>query len=304
MATSISKVSAIIVNYRSAEHAITCVHSLLEQQDVNLEILVVDNASGDDSVARIRTTHPSIKLIENPNNDGFAKANNLAASMATGDFILVINPDIRLLGVDAIARLSTYLVQHPEIGVLGPDILESRRNKRVLPKRYYPAQSKLRQTAALSGLPGDIAWILGACMMFRAEVYRQVGGFDSDFFLYGEDTDICLRLRQAGYAVACLHAVQVDHWGGASESGSRFYDTRYRKKRGFYQFCLKHYTPRDAARLLRRAYLESALRLWGLKFCAWFCFGKMHRKLARSIDRNQPECNVIRAILQERKLTI
>jgi len=291
------KVSAIIVNYRSSEHAIACVRSLREQQNVNIEILVVDNASGDGSVDNIRLAYPDINLIENPHNDGFAKANNLAALQATGEFILAINPDIRLLETDGIARLVMHLLEHSEIGVVGPDLLESRRNKRVMPKRFYPMQKKLRKTRGLSNLPGQFAWLLGACMLFRTEVYRQVGGFDNNFFLYGEDTDICLRLRQAGYIIAWLPDVKVDHWGGASESGSRIYDMRLRKKRGYYQFCLKHYDHEDVSRLLRWRYLQCSLNLWVLTWRKHLNIGQT--PLVSAIERNQAERDVLRILIEQ-----
>lgn len=292
-------VTAIIVNYRSAGYALDCIHSLQEQERVNLEIVVVDNASGDNSVQQIRAAYPDIKLIENPNNDGFARANNLAALSATGDFILVINPDIRLLSVDAVAGLAAYLANNPEIGVLGPDIIESRRNKRNLPKRRYPLQGKLKKNPKLIDLPGEFAWILGACMLFRSEVYRQIGGFDNDFFLYGEDADICLRLRQAGYSVGWAPEFKVDHWAGASESGSRTYDTRVRKKRGYYQFCLKHYVANDLLPVLRREYWKCGLKLWGLSLRSRMAAGKVSKTLASAVERNQAERDVLDAILSK-----
>ena len=292
-------VTAIIVNYRSAAHALNCIHSLQEQEGVNLEIVVVDNASGDDGVQQIRAAYPDIRLIENPNNDGFAKANNLAAASATGDFILVINPDIRLLSVDAVAGLVAHLVNNPKIGVLGPDIIESRRNKRNLPKHYYPLQKKLRKNRKLIDLPGDIAWILGACMLFRSEIYRQVGGFDNDFFLYGEDTDICLRLRQAGYSIGWAPEFKVDHWGGASESGSRTYDTRSRKKRGYYQFCLKYYASDDLLPVLRREYRKCCLNLWVLSLRSLMAAGNASAVVVSAIERNQAERDVLKSILAD-----
>lgn len=286
-------VSAIIVNYRSALHTLSCIETLLQQVGVDIEILVVDNASGDDSVAQIRKAYPDIKLIRNADNDGFAKANNLAALEARGKYILVINPDIRLLSTDVVAGLIFAIKTDSSIGVIGPDIIESRRERRVMPRYHYPLQKKLKRQKSLMNLPGKIAWILGACMLFPKHVYEQINGFDNDFFLYGEDTDICLRLRQAGYSIAWEPKYKVDHWAGASESGSRIYDTRVRKKRGYYQFCLKHYVKADLMPVLRRQYWKCRLNL---------CLLRLRGMLAgntpiTAIDRNQAESHVLEAIL-------
>lgn len=286
-------VSAIIVNYRSSSHTLSCIETLLQQEAVDIEILVVDNASGDDSVRQIRTAYPAIKLIENSNNDGFAKANNLAAAQASGEFVLVINPDIRLLGTDVVAGLVVLLKTNPKIGVAGPDIIESRRDKRVLPRYYYPLQKKLKKQKSLVDLPGKIAWILGACMLFPRKVYEQVKGFDNDFFLYGEDADICLRLRQAGYSIGWEPNCKVDHWAGASESGSRTYDTRVRKKRGYYQFCLKHYAIEDLMPVLQHQYWKCRFSLWLLGIRNIISA----KRPMTAIERVQAEIDVLRVIL-------
>ena len=286
-------VSAIIVNYRSVSHTLSCIETLLEQVGIDIEILVVDNASGDDSIAQLRKAYPDIKLIENAINYGFAKANNLAAVEARGQYILVINPDIRLLTIDVVAGLIAVLKTDLSIGVIGPDIIESRRERRAMPRYHYPLQKKLKRQESLMNLPGKIAWILGACMLFPKHVYEQIKGFDNDFFLYGEDTDICLRLRQAGYSIAWEPRYKVDHWAGASESGSRTYDTRVRKKRGYYQFCLKHYVKADLMPVLRRQYWKCRLNL-----CLLRLRGMMTGNTPiTAIERNQAESDVLEAIL-------
>lgn len=291
-----SKVTAIIVNYRSADHTLNCIKSLLQQEGIELEILVVDNASGDHSVQQIRTAYPEIKLIENPHNDGFAKANNYAAAQASGDYILVINPDIKLLNPDVVAGLIAVLASNSHVGVVGPDILESRRGKRVLPRYHYPLQKKLKKQVSLNNLPGQIAWLLGACMLFPKGVYDKIGGFDNNFFLYGEDTDICLRLRHAGYSIAWAPDIKVDHWAGASESSSSIYDTRIRKKRGYYQFCTKHYAIDDLLPVLRRQY--SKCRFYnGLLKLRSMINGATD---AAAMQRNMAEMDVLKEIINSR----
>lgn len=288
-------VSAIIVNYRSSEHAICCISTLLQQRNVKLEIIVVDNCSNDDSVLKIRAAYPDqVYLIENQRNDGFGKANNLAASQASGDYILIINPDIKLLKPDDLLQMVTMMEENPTIGMLGPNIIESRRNKRVSPKLHYTKQSELKSTLWLKSLPGKYAWLLGACLLFRRDVYQEIKGFDEEFFLYGEDTDIGLRVRKAGFIIGWAENVEVDHWGGASEVGATSYDKWQRKKRGYYQFCLKHYDTADAEYILRKALSRCNIKLFFLKFRLKFSTRPTAvTDLEMTIDRIKAERDVL-----------
>jgi GT2 family glycosyltransferase len=245
-------VSAIIVNYKSGAYAVECIRSLLDQKYDSLEIIVVDNASGDGSVDLLRSAFGNvIKLIESPDNLGFGQANNLAASHAKGDYLLLVNPDARLLDNAFISALVSFLEQQPAIGIAGPEIHEPSKQKYVLPKKKYPSEGRLKNRDALKWLPGPYAWILGACMCLKRSLYEQIGGFDPDFFLYGEDTDICLRVRKAGYQIGYCEAAKLTHVGGASEAAAIPLDKFLRKKRGFFLFCRKHYAAADVKRIAR-----------------------------------------------------
>lgn len=254
------QISAIIVNYNSGSHAVQCIRALQAQQVDGLEIIVVDNASQDDSVAILRTScGDRITLIESQENLGFGRANNLAAAKARGEFLLLINPDAQLHGNDAVSTLVAYLQQNQTVGIAGPEIHEPSKNKYVLPRKTYPSQHRLKFTKDLAFLPGEIAWILGACLIMRKSTFLQIHGFDPDFFLYGEDADICLRVRKAGLAVGYCSAAKIAHVGGASEAGAIPLDKFLRKKRGFYLFCKKHYDIRDVHRIARYAIASACL---------------------------------------------
>jgi N-acetylglucosaminyl-diphospho-decaprenol L-rhamnosyltransferase len=251
-------VSALIVNYNSGSHAIECISSLQAQQIDDLEIIVVDNASQDDSVALLRSACDNrITLIESRENLGFGRANNLAAAKARGQFLLLINPDAELHGNDAVSTLVEYLQQNQTMGIAGPEIHEPSKNKYVLPRKTYPSQRQLKFTKGLNSLPGEIAWILGACLIMRKSTFQQIHGFDPDFFLYGEDADICLRVRKAGLAVGYCSAAKITHVGGASEASAIPLDKFLRKKRGYYLFCKKHYDARDTHRIARHALISA-----------------------------------------------
>lgn len=247
----IFQVSAIIVNYNSGSYARQCIESLLRQSNVDMEIIVVDNNSPDGSATLLEVAFGNrITLIKNEENLGFSKANNLGASKASGEFLLLINPDTEVPDPDCIQKLIEYASQ-PTIGIVGPAIHEPLKNKYVLPRKTYPSQKKLKNKNKFKILPGNIAWILGACMMLRKSVFNELGGFDPDYFLYGEDADICLRARLAGYQIGYCDSAKIIHVGGASEQGATSLEKFLRKKRGFFLFCKKHYTPIDVLHIAR-----------------------------------------------------
>lgn len=291
-------VSALIVNYKSVSHCERCIHSLLQQRGVHLEIIVVDNASGDGSVTRLQIAFPTqVKLIASDENLGFGRANNLAFKYAQGEYLLIINPDVQFVGDNNLAQMICGFNQQTNIGVLGPDIIEPRRNNRVLPKKTYPLQHKIK--ADFSDLTGQYAWILGACMLFPRHVYEAVGGFDEDFFLYGEDADICLRIRQAGFAVHWFPDVKVEHWAGASEANAAEYAMRMRKKRGMYQFCLKHYPYKKMQPILLNTLRRCRLNLAILNVRRKYKFANNLNEIDARIARNQAEIDVVLQILEE-----
>ncbi len=252
-------ISVLIVNYNSGSYALACVDSLLQQHEVQLEIILVDNASPDNSLQLLKAHLPqAVRLIASDTNLGFARANNLAAKNAHGDYVLVLNPDTLIEDKYAIKKLLERLNAKPQVGLLAPAVIEPRKgNKRVPARASYPSSSQLRHTHTLKSLPGKIAWVLGACMLMKREVYQQIGGFDEDFFLYGEDADICLRVRMAGYEIDYAEDIVITHVSGASETGAPSLEKWLRKRRGIFLFYQKHYAQKDqlaiARKLIRRS---------------------------------------------------
>lgn len=243
-------VSVVIVNYCSGHYAKACIESLLKQEDVFLEIIVVDNNSADDSVSVLQQAFSNqIKLITSSENLGFGRANNLAANQATSEYLLLLNPDTEIGHTKAIVNLVEFLNMDSTYGVAGPAIFEAKRaggnGRYVKIHSQYPAQNKLKNKKKFIGLPGEIAWLLGACLLFRRQVFESVGGFDADYFLYGEDADIGLRIRQHGFKIGYCKSVEIKHIAGTSEIGATSFDKWLRKKRGLYLFFSKHYFQSD-----------------------------------------------------------
>ncbi len=255
--------SILIVNYNSGTYAIDCINSIFQQKNLMLQVIVVDNASQDNSVNLLKDTFSQkITLIESDKNLGFACANNLAATMAKSEYLLLLNPDTVISEPLTLARLVDFLMQHPQVGMVGPAIDEPRKGKRVLPRYRYPSSGGLKYTEKFKHLPGDIAWILGACMLIKRSVYEEIAGFDPDYFLYGEDADICLRLRLHGYQIGYYDAIKITHVSGASEIGANSFDKWLRKKRGVFLFCKKHFDSRDALHFARSAIIKSSVYLF------------------------------------------
>ncbi|MBC7788017.1 MAG: glycosyltransferase family 2 protein [Methylophilaceae bacterium] len=265
--------SILIVNYNSGTYALDCINSVFQQKSITLQVIVVDNASQDNSVNLLNETFgQKITLIQSDKNLGFACANNLAATMATSEYYLLLNPDTVIGEPLSFAHLVDFLIQHTEMGMVGPAIDEPRKGKRVLPRYRYPSSRGLKYTEKFKNLPGDIAWILGACMLIKRSVYEEIAGFDPDYFLYGEDVDICLRLRLHGYQIGYFDAVKIIHVSGASEIGANSLDKWLRKKRGIFLFCKKHFDMRDALQLARSTMIKSSIYLFFVELRNWLNF--------------------------------
>ncbi len=265
------EISVIIVNYNTSELVRRCVRSLIDQQGIGIQIIVVDNASADDSVASLQAEFGDrITLIPSDTNLGFGRANNLGAESARGRFFYLLNPDTHFEDQDALSQFLAYMEAHPECGLAGSLVWEPRKNRHAEPVYRYPGQKEIRHAEVLQNLPGTIAWVLGASMMIPREVWAKINGFDPDFFLYGEDADICLRIRQAGYEIHQFRDVTVYHASQASEKTAPPLQTRLRKKRGFFMFCRKHYHVEDTGRIARRALRRNRLYIFGLRLQGFF----------------------------------
>jgi hypothetical protein len=173
----------------------------------------------------------------------------------------LLNPDSQLTEPDALARLCGALERNPRWGMAGSRILSMDGTDEIRPAFGYPGDRHVRRD--FSKLPGQIAWVLGASMILRREVFAALGGFDPDFFLYCEETDLCLRLREKGHEVGFVSDVTVRHIGGASEQGRDPYEICKRKMTSMLLFRQKHYPAEDAVWLARRDRLRARFRmLW------------------------------------------
>ena len=203
-------ISIVIVNYRVKEYVSNLLSSIYKAaRQYKVQIFVVDNDSGDDSVAYLRQRHPGVIYIANEDNFGFGKANNQAIKEAKGEFTLIINPDT-LVSEDTFTVLIEHMKQNPECGaagckILNPDGSFAPESKRSVPT-IWAALTKLLGLHSIfpkSRLFGQyyLTWLSenqqveinvlsGSFMFWRTELLQQMGGFDERFFMYGEDIEL------------------------------------------------------------------------------------------------------------------
>lgn len=221
----------VIVSYNSREHLRAAVEPLVGSSDLN--VIVVDNNSTDGSL----TTVADVKEVERialDRNSGFGAGCNAGWQAGTGRYVLFLNPDAKI-DPESIRRLAGVLDRDAGVGVAAPRIVgpdgDLEYSQRRFPRlrstyaqalflhRPFPraawVDELIRDEAAYMS-PGSPDWVSGACLLVRRTALEQLGGFDEDFFMYGEDRDLCRRLRDAGYDVRFEPDALVTHEGGAS----------------------------------------------------------------------------------------
>jgi GT2 family glycosyltransferase len=247
-------VSVIVVAYNSERCIGACLDSVLRQKDASFDVIAVDNASADDTLKNLRKDRVSV--VEGKENIGFGRACNLGVSQGRGKFVLCLNPDAELLDDCSLRVICRNMERNPQWGLAGTKVISHDGHLESPPALEYPGQKHVRRD--FSKLPGDIAWVIGASMVIRRDVFQQLGGFDPDYFLYSEETDLCLRAREMGYEIGWMRDVVVRHIGGESEKDADPYNISHRKLTGLLTFRSKHYT-KDECVLLARRDLNRAL---------------------------------------------
>lgn len=241
-------ISVIIINYNTEELLAECLSSLQAQQKDIHEIVVVDNASADRSVPMIRERFPSVRLLALSENLGFGRANNLASKHSSGELLFLLNPDTRILP-GCLSAIRQYMGAHPEIGMAGTAICDEQHLLQSTVHNEYPGSHY--SGTIFSDLPGEVAWLLGASLVVRKEVFDRIQGFDPDFFLYGEDIDLGLRIRKANWALGYIPEAKIIHLEGQSELATprpALFEKKMRAELLFYQ---KHYPPEIVRRIKR-----------------------------------------------------
>jgi GT2 family glycosyltransferase len=255
-------ISIIIVNYNVREFlrgALVSVQRSLAAGKLTGEIFVVDNASRDGSAEMVSQEFPDVKLYTLNENIGFGRANNLAMREASGDYFLILNPDT-LLGEDTLRVMVDFMKQHPHAGLAGCKLLNADGSFQISCRRGFPTPwasfTKLFGLSTffpnsprfakynLSYLPinetYEIDALSGAFMVMSRSAYEKSGGFDEEYFMYGEDLDLCYRVKKAGFGIFYVHSTSTIHFQGESTRRSVLNEVKV-----FYEamriFVRKHY---------------------------------------------------------------
>ncbi len=230
--------SVIIINWNSTDYLRQCLASVYrETKNISFEIVVVDNCSSDDSCSQlIRDEFPQVTLHCSKENLGFSRGCNLGYRLSTGETLLFLNPDTEIHN-NVFASMIEDLRADANIGALGVRLLNSDGSLQTSCIRTYPTilnqlldSEFLRARTPMSDLwgmkplfvpeasPVKVDVVSGACLMVKRNVFREIGEFDSRYFMYVEDVDLCYRITRAGYVIHYLNDCVVTHHGGKSSA--------------------------------------------------------------------------------------
>jgi GT2 family glycosyltransferase len=226
--------SVIIVSYNTRELLMNCLRSIRDcSKEAAIEILVVDNNSGDGSADSVERDFQEVRLIRNRENTGFAAANNQALHEATGRYLMLLNSDT-LVHAGAFRELIAFMDAHRQAGYCGPKLLNDDGTHQPSAKRFPTLWSRSFSMVGLaqrypesrhcldlhiskgSDAPFQTDWVTGACLVVRREAFEAVGLMDEGYFLYFEETDWCRKMVSAGHAGWYVPAAKVTHLGGRS----------------------------------------------------------------------------------------
>lgn len=233
------RIAVVIVTWQSRDAVRRCLAALREGSNEALDVVVVDNASTDGTVAAVRAAFPEVRVIEAGANLGFGAACNRGAAATSAPWLLFLNPDAEprpgAIGTlvaraasepraSAAGPLTRFPDGSPQLS-FGPDLtpLSEPGQRRLVRGVARRDPAVLREVTALVRQGGDRDWVSGACLLVRRAAFDAVGGFDPGYFLYEEDADLCRRLREHGGRVLHVAEAEVVHAGGASmaAAGSR-----------------------------------------------------------------------------------
>ncbi|MBU0625206.1 glycosyltransferase family 2 protein [Patescibacteria group bacterium] len=227
--------SIVILNWKVRDLLRKCLTSVFKYTSgLTFEIYVVDNASGDGSVEMVQQEFPTVKLIANDKNLGFSAGNNQALRQASGDWLLLLNPDTELSN-NALTEMVNVIKTRPKVAVLGPKLLNSDQSIQASVRRFPSLSSQiiimLKLHHVLAWLPvlkhylmtdfdynreQSVDQVMGAAFLLRREVLEKIGGLDERYFIWFEEVDYCRSVKDAGYDVLYTPQAEIIHHGGES----------------------------------------------------------------------------------------
>ena len=239
-----NSVSLLIVSYNVRQYIAHAIDAIIKSDLDDFEIIIIDNNSFDNTASYLKERYShlrQIKIVQNEENIGFGKAINQAASLAKGQYYLILNPDT-IIQEETISTLKEYLDSNPEVGMVGPKILNADGTLQLACKRSFPTlgvalpkllgfsrifpKSKWAGKYNLTYLDEDeissVDAISGSCMFIRSFLFHELKGFDERFFMFGEDLDLCSRIWKNNYEIHYVPTTQIVHYQGESVKSAPF----------------------------------------------------------------------------------
>jgi GT2 family glycosyltransferase len=298
--------SVVIVSWNTRKLVLDCLDSLVKCQfSVPVEVILVDNASSDNTADYIRKQFPGTRIIENNTNLGFARGNNQGLQVCSGEFIALINSDV-VVSDGCLETMVNYMQQQPDVGMLGPKMilrdgsigkscyrfptlwgwfcnafsLSTVFNNSQRFGDFSMANFKYDQTV-------DVDILTGWFWMVRKKAIDKIGHLDTQFFMYGEDLDWPKRFHEGGWRVVFLSEAQAIHYCGASSdrAPTRFY---VEKNRANLQYFKKHHSAVSLVGFWLAIWLHQLVRIAG--YSLLFLFRKTNREIAAHKVKRSATC--------------
>ena len=276
------QISIIIVNWNTKDLLRDCLQSIYEySRGFSFEVIVVDNASNDDSCSMVKSLYPECILIESKENLGFVKGNNLGLSHAKGDYIFYLNPDTRLIS-NSIFAMKKMLDDNADLGAVGCKLIYPSGKTQYVCARTFPTplnqffflsllnrifpHSRFFSTVELGFWDHNdsryIDCLSGACILARSEIINTLGGFDENIFMYAEDVDLCYQIKQLGWKLFYLADQKIIHFSGASSKQKSYsFFSAIRQRDSNLYFFEKHFGRYKAKQYLIAVFLGSFARI-------------------------------------------
>jgi GT2 family glycosyltransferase len=253
------QLSVIILNYNVRYFLELCVLSVQKSiANLDAEIIVIDNNSSDDSCAMMQQRFPNVKLIQNKENSGFPKGNNIGVAQAQGEYLCILNPDT-VVAEDTFEKVLAFAKSKSDLGIVGCKLIDGTgkflpESKRGIPTpwvaftkifglyKWFPKSSLFNKYYAQhlnENQTGKVEILVGAFMLMKRELYDEIGGFDENCFMYSDDIDLSYRTLQKGNSNYYFHETIVIHYKGESTVKDGTYMKRFREAMQF--FYKKHF---------------------------------------------------------------
>jgi GT2 family glycosyltransferase len=248
------QLSVIILNYNVRYFLELCVLSVESAlENIDSEIIVIDNNSSDNSCEMMQTRFPNVKLIQNNQNVGFPKGNNIGVDEASGEYICILNPDT-VVAEDTFEKVLAFAKKQSDLGIIGVKLIDGTGNflpesKRGIPTpwvaftkitglyKLFPKSNRCNKYYAQhldENQTGKVAILVGAFMFLKRELYNEVGGFDEDCFMYSDDIDLSYMVLQKGKSNYYFHETTVIHYKGESTIKDGTYMKRFQEAMEFF----------------------------------------------------------------------